>query len=65
MSYEDSLRITAPADSAQVVGNCPNMSPGWVARENKKSGVGGAKAGTKLKPNIMSATKRYCSIFKD
>lgn len=41
MSYEDSLRITAPADSAQVVGNCPNMLPGWVARENKKSGVGG------------------------
>ena len=41
MSYEDSLRITTPADSAQVVGNCPNMLPGWVARENKKSGVGG------------------------
>ncbi len=41
MSYEDSLRITAPVDLGSVVGNCPNKQLGWVSKENKKQGVGG------------------------
>ena len=41
MSYEDSLRITAPVDLASVEGNCPNKEAGWVANENKKPGIGG------------------------
>ncbi|NBU93066.1 MAG: hypothetical protein EBS18_00570 [Actinobacteria bacterium] len=40
MSYEDSLRITAPNDLASVEGNCPNKEAGWVANENRKPGIG-------------------------
>jgi hypothetical protein len=41
MSYEDSLRITAPNDLASVEGNCPNKEAGWVLNENKKPGIRG------------------------
>lgn len=41
MSYEDSLKITAPVDLASVVGNCPNKQVGWVSNENKKPGMPG------------------------
>ena len=41
MSYEDSLKISAPADLSSVEGNCPNKQPGWVIKENKKSGIPG------------------------
>jgi hypothetical protein len=39
MSYEDSLKITAPNDLGSVVGNCPNKQVGWVSKENKKQGI--------------------------
>lgn len=41
MSYEESLRISAPADLSTVEGNCPNKQPGWVIKENKKAGIPG------------------------
>ena len=41
MSYEDSLKITAPNDLGSVVGNCPNKQVGWVSKENKKQGMTG------------------------
>jgi hypothetical protein len=34
-------------------------------KKTKADQVGGAKAGTKLKPNITNATKRYCSTLQD
>ena len=41
MSYEDSLRISAPADLSPIEGGCPNNQAGWVIKENKKVGISG------------------------
>jgi hypothetical protein len=41
MSYEDSLRISAPADLSPIEGGCPNNQAGWVIKENKKVGIPG------------------------
>ena len=41
MSYEESLRITSPNDLTNIDGKCANKQPGWVFKENKKSGLSG------------------------